>query len=452
VVKRYSYRRMIDLVLDTYETVTPHVGRPADQLGRSTRRKAVSSTAAGADHNAAHDKPEQLAAIWSLRYAPLEATMPDALRIAHVTSEIGYSGGEVQVFLLIDGLRARGYRVALLCPPGSRSAEEAHRRGIECLAVRMRNDLDWPAVIALARGFRKCGAGLVHLHTGRANWLGGLAARGVHLPAVTTRRMDRRVKRNWRTRLIYGHLVQRAVAISPAVAECLAAGGVPRERTEVIYDAVDPARLRPTVDRATARAALGARPTDWVLLVLAALIRRKGIDLLLDALPLLAVQDLRPLVWIAGDGPERAALMAQSARLGLERQVHFLGRREDTADLLAACDAFVLPSRREGLGVAALEAMAAGCPVVCSAIGGLQDSVVHGRTGLLFPPGDTYGLAQAVASIMRDDDLRVRFGQAGPGRIAEGFLAEQVVDAYERLYRSVTLEWETQVAPHTLRA
>jgi glycosyltransferase involved in cell wall biosynthesis len=378
--------------------------------------------------------------------------MPDALCIAHVTSEIGYSGGEVQVFLLIEGLRARGYRVAVLCPAGSRSAEEARRRGIEWLAVRMRNDLDWPAVIALARGFRNCGAGLVHLHTGRANWLGGLAARAVHLPAITTRRMDRRVKRNWRTRLIYGCLVQRAVAISPAVSECLAAGGVPRERTEVIYEAVDPARLRPTVDRATTRAALGAGPTDRVLLVLATLIRRKGLDLLLDALPLLAAQDLRPLLWIAGEGPEHAALLARAARLGLDRQVQFLGRRKDTADLLAACDAFVLPSRREGLGVAALEAMGAGCPVICSAIGGLQDAVVHERTGLLFPPEDTHRLAQALARIIRDDGLRARLGQAGPARIAEGFLAEQMVDAYERLYRSVRQEWETRVGQHTLRA
>src|SRR6185295_6842183 len=251
-------------------------------------------------------------------------------------------------------------------------------------------------------------------------------------PAVSTRRMDRRVKRNWRTRLIYGSFVQRAVAISPAVANCLADGGVPPERTQLIYEAVDPAQLRPAVDRGATRAALGARPADCVLLALAALIHRKGLDLLLDALARLAAQGLHPLLWIAGEGPEHAALAAQAVRLGLQASVRFLGQRRDSADLLAACDVFVLPSRREGLGVSALEAMAAGRPVVCSAVGGLKDSVVDGRTGLLVPPEDVPRLADALTRIVRDDQLRIRLGQAGPERIAEEFLAGHMVDAYER--------------------
>lgn len=374
--------------------------------------------------------------------------MPNPLCIAHVTSEKGFSGGEVEVFLLLEGLRERGHRVVLLCPGSSRSAQEAQRRGIELVPVRMRNDLDGGAVIKLARAFRACGAQLVHLHTGRANWLGGLGARAARLPAITTRRLYRRVKRSWRTWLIYHHLVQRAVAISPAVAECLAAGGVPRERTQVIYDAIDPAQLQPTVDPAATRAALGARAGDCVLLVLATLIHGKGLDLLLDALALVAAAGLQPLVWIAGDGPEQRALVSQAGRLGLLGQVQFLGRRADAPNLLAACDVFVLPSRREGLGVSALEAMATGRPVVCSAVGGLKDSVVEGRTGLLFPPGDTQRLAEALVRIIRDDALRARLGQAGPDRIAEQFLSGQMIDAYDRLYSVVMQEWNGQTVQH----
>jgi glycosyltransferase involved in cell wall biosynthesis len=378
--------------------------------------------------------------------------MPNPLCIAHVTSEIRLSGGEVQVFLLLEGLRHWGHRVVLLCPARSRSAEEAQRRRIEWVPVRMRNDLDVGAVIVAARALRACQADLAHLHTGRANWLGGLAARAVRVPAITTRRMDRRVKRNWRTRLIYGHLVQRAVAISAAVADCLADGGVPRERTQLIYEAVDPAQLRPTADRATVRTTLGAQAEDCVLLALAALIHRKGLDLLLDALALLGAQGLQPHLWVAGDGPERTALVAQAERLGLRTRVRFLGRRQDAADLLAACDVFVLPSRREGLGVSALEAMAAGRPVVCSAVGGLEESVVDGRTGLLFPVADVPRLAEALARVIRDDELRTRLGQAGPQRISEGFLAEQMVEAYGRLYRDVMQEWKTESAHRNLRA
>lgn len=367
--------------------------------------------------------------------------VPDKLCIAHVNSETGYSGGEVQVFLLLEGLRKLGHRVVLFCQPGSRSEEEACRHGIEHQVLRMRTGLDVPSIVKLSYALPACRANLVHLHTGRVNWLGGLAAYAAHVPAISTRRMDRRVKRNWRTRLLYRHLVEEVVAISPAVAECLTNGGVPTERTRVIWDAVDPARFRPAVGRDQTRASLDATAPQQVVLALAALIPRKGIDLLLEALALLRREGLHPIVWIAGDGPERAALEAQSTRLGLNPQVRFLGERRDVADLLSACDLFVLPSRREGMGVAALEAMAASRPVVASAVGGLQHAVVDGGTGVLFPPGDVPALARALTRLLQDDEFRRRAGQAGPSRIAKGFLAEQMVDAYEQVYRQVVRSW-----------
>jgi glycosyltransferase involved in cell wall biosynthesis len=249
--------------------------------------------------------------------------------------------------------------------------------------------------------------------------------------------MDRAVRPGWRTRLIFERLTRRAVAISPAVAECLAAGGVPRARIAVIASAVDPARVRPTVDRALLRAALGAAADDLVILTLSALVPRKGIDVLLDALAQLAAQDIRPQVWIAGEGPQRADLERQAAALGVAGAVRFLGRRADVGDLFAACDVFALPAHREGLGVAALEAMAAGRPVVASAVGGLGEAVVDGRTGLLVAPGDVTALTAALGRVLRDPPLRAALGAAGPARVAEGFLPEQMVAAYEHLYREI---------------
>jgi len=357
------------------------------------------------------------------------------LRITHVDAERGFSGGEVQVLLLIDGLAARGHQNLLVCPPNSPIAVEATRRGIAVRAVALRGDLDLASVWRLARELRAGNADLAHLHTGRAAWLGGLAARLAGVPAIVTRRMDRPVQRGWRTRLIYEHLTRRAVAISPGVADCLVAGGVPPSRIELVPSAVDGARLRPRRARSAVRVGEGVEADDCVLLALAALVQRKALDVLLDAVAALAVRGLRPRVWIAGDGPERGALEAQAARLGLGGQVGFLGQRDDVGDLLAAADVVVLPSRREGLGVAALEAMAAARPVVASAVGGLGDAVVEGRTGLLVPPNDAAALAMALERVLRDDALRARLGAAGPARIAEGYLPEQMVGEYERIYR-----------------
>lgn len=359
------------------------------------------------------------------------------LRVAHIDAERGFSGGEVQVFLLIEGLARRGHVNLLLCQPESAAAREAGRRGIEVCGVPMRSDLDLHAVLKLAARLRHGRVDVVHLHTGRAAWLGGLAAWWAGVPAIVTRRMDRPVRRGWRTLLIYGHLTRRTAAISSAVADCLRAGGVADERITVIPSAVDVARLGTTRSRAALRRELGAGEDDCAVLAMSNLVRRKGLDVLLAALAALRTKGVHPLVFIAGDGEEHAALVAQARELGLDGQVRFLGRRDDVGDLLAACDVFVLPSRREGLGVAALEAMAAGRAVLASAVGGLRDAVVDERTGLLVPPDDAAALAAALARLVADGALRERLAAAGPARVAAGFLPEQMVDAYERLYGEV---------------
>ncbi|MEM7308483.1 MAG: glycosyltransferase family 4 protein [Planctomycetota bacterium] len=363
----------------------------------------------------------------------MSAPRESALTIAHVDAEPGFSGGEVQVFLLLEGLRRRGHRAVLLCPPGSGSEERGRAEGFDVRTVPMRGDLDLVAVQRLAVELGQTRPDLVHLHTGRATWLGGLAARWRGLPAITTRRQDKRVRRGWKSRLVYADLVRRAVAISPAVGRRLEEAGVAPERVRLIPSSVDPEALRPVRARAEVRAELGLGAGEPAVLVLAALVRRKGIDVLLEAL---AAQREEPALLVAGDGPEREALRARAERLGL-RRVRFLGHRSDKAELLAACDVFALPSRLEGLGVAALEAMAAGRPVLATRVGGLAEAVADGETGLLVPADDSAALAAALGRLLADGPLRERLGRAGPARGRAGVSADGMVDAYEALYREV---------------
>ncbi|MFN0242954.1 MAG: glycosyltransferase [Planctomycetota bacterium] len=362
------------------------------------------------------------------------------LTVVHVDAEMGYSGGEVQVFLLVEGLRRNGHRCILVCRPESRCEAEARAREIECLGVRMDSELDFTGVARLKKLFVRLQPDIVHLHTGRATWIGGIAARMAELPAVTTRRMDRPVKRNWRTRWIYGSLVERAVAISNAVQVCLREGGVPPEKIVTIPSAIEPKDLVPGQGRAAVRTALEATGDDVVVLALGSLVQRKGIDVLIEAVARLAARGVRPWVWIAGDGAERDVLEKLARSHGVDARVRFLGRRDDAADLIVACDIFVQPARREGLGVAALEAMALRRPVVASRVGGLAEAVADGRTGLLVPPGDAVALADALDRLVHDGALRAELGRNGPARIADGFQAEQMVASYEELYRKVLEE------------
>src|SRR6185503_4719271 len=134
-----------------------------------------------------------------------------------------------------------------------------------------------------------------------------------------------------------------------------------------------------------------------------------------------------------GDGGERAAL--EKAAAGLAGRVVFAGFRRDVAACLAAADVVAMPSLHEGLGVAALEAMAASRPVVASRVGGLAEVVVDGDTGVLVPPSDPPALAAGLTRLARDPGLRARYGAAGRARVLAVYsgarMAEGTLACYE---------------------
>jgi len=405
--------------------------------------------------------------------APPSSASPTVL---HVDAERGFSGGEVQVLHLIRGLLAAGIEQLLVAPPGAallaraEEAFEAELAGgqLQLVEIAMRNNADLLAVHALRKLFRRHRAnGIVHLHTGRATWLGAWAARGLGLPVVATRRMDRRVKTGWGTRSQYAKRIDRIVAISGPVQAQLLDAGVPADKVEVIHSAVDPGSLRADPELGAAvRAELGLGEEAFVLLVLAHLTHRKGVDVLLRsmlrlrqesgldslrarnsraaaasrkgvAVPMSAempASTAMPTLLIAGDGPVRASLEEQAKLSSLGDAVRFLGHREDKHALLSAADAVVLPSRQEGLGVAALEAMAAGRAVVASAVGGLGEAVVDGQTGLLVAPDVERELSVALRKLLKDRDLCRRLGRAGPLRVQADYSVDGMVAAYQALY------------------
>jgi len=142
---------------------------------------------------------------------------------------------------------------------------------------------------------------------------------------------------------------------------------------------------------------------------------------------------------LVGDGPERAALEARARQPDLAGRVSFLGFRSDIDALLAASDLFALSSLSEGMSIAALEAMAAGLPVVATAVEGTPDVVVDGQTGLLVPPRDPTALAGALRAVLGDPARRQALGAAGRERVRERFsleaTARRYLDAYRRFAR-----------------
>ncbi len=184
---------------------------------------------------------------------------------------------------------------------------------------------------------------------------------------------------------------------------------------------------------ATLRAALTGGRARPVVLIAARLDKQKGHRYLLEATPLVP----EAVFVLAGEGPERASLEAQARALGVSDRVLFLGYRRDIPDLLACADLVVLPSLFEGLPLSVLEAMAAGKPVIASAIPGTTEVVIHGETGLLVPPGDPAALAAAIRTVLSDAQLAQRLAEAGRARVHRQFSAPDMVQRVAQIYEHV---------------
>lgn len=184
-------------------------------------------------------------------------------------------------------------------------------------------------------------------------------------------------------------------------------------------------------------------PADgFALLFVGRLVERKGVRVLLDAVHRLAADVTLDVV---GDGPERAALAAQAARLGLAARVRFHGTvpAGALAERFARCDALVLPAvvdakgDTEGLGVVLLEALAHGRPVIASDAGGIPDVVRHDDTGVLVPPGDADALAAAIAALAGDPARARRLAESGRAHVARAFSWDSIVERLVRVYADV---------------
>jgi len=266
---------------------------------------------------------------------------------------------------------------------------------------------------------RRHPADIVHLH------YGGLAVRAVCRLAgikVVVQHIHSRILENDETsvsRLSF-RMANAIIANSRSVADCL-----PASRTHVVYAGIDIAPLPPAT-------AISAGPLK--LGVLARLIPLKNIEAVVNATALLAERGIEVRTEIAGSGPSEESLRNLTSRLGMNERVTFLGWRRDIAELLTSWDLLVIPSREEGFGLSALDAMAAARTVVASRVGGLCEVVDDGITGLLVPSGDVTALACCIADLARDRERLILMGNEGWKRARRQFSADLMTRRVTELY------------------
>jgi len=359
------------------------------------------------------------------------------IRVAQVIWSLGLGGAEQVVIRLAGGLDRRRFEPVVLCldEPGP-FAPQAEAAGVEVVGLGKRGPADIRAVLRLARLLRSRGIGVVHTHLWGANLWGRLAAVAARVPVVVTteHNLD-----TWKKpyHLALDRALARAathlVAVSEEVRQFYETRGVGRGRWRVVYNGVGvpPALSR---QRGEAFRALGFGEGERVIGLVGRLVPAKAPEVFLRALALAAarVPALRGLV--VGDGPLRPEAEAEARRLGLGERVVFAGLRGDVPAILPGLDALVFSSLREGLSMAMLEAMAAGVPVVATAVGGTPELITHGVTGLLVPPGRPEDLADAVVGLLQDGPAAEALRAAARRRVEERFSLARMVEAHEALY------------------
>ncbi|MGE5218539.1 MAG: glycosyltransferase family 4 protein [Chloroflexota bacterium] len=351
------------------------------------------------------------------------------LKILHIDPEKNWGGGEAQVLGLLAYLSAKGHRNDLLTHPSGLLYNRCQKLDVRIRPLVMRNDIDLRCVLALRRLIGAMAYDIVHFHTKRAHALALWLPRGVGRPKyVVTRRMDYPEKHGWLTDRLYNRRVDGVVAISRTIADLLADAGVERKKIRCIPSGIEPRRFeakRAPEERGESAPVVGC---------LGGLEERKGHRYLIEAAARLKADGFKIRYRIAGAGPLRSALEAEAARAGLRDEVSFVGFIDDPAAFLADIDLVAMPSLFEGLGVAALEAMAAAKPVIAFNVGGLAESVVDGFTGLLVPPRDAGALASAIAKLVGSPGLAETMGLQGRERVRQHFSLDNMARQNESYY------------------
>jgi len=369
------------------------------------------------------------------------------LRVVTMVDRLMTSGGEIvaaRVALNLDPERFE----SILCstrPSDVANVRRAEAAGVRVLTLDRQSRLDvvkWYPLLELLRRER---VDILHAHKFGSNAWAAVLGRLARVPVIVahehTWAYSGQPLRRFIDREVIGRSADAFLAVSPE-----------DRRRMIEFERVDSTKVRYVPNGIPAMAAgdglelrrsLRADPETPLIGTVCALRPQKSIDVLLAATALLVIErpDLR--VVIVGEGPERLRLERLSEELGLAANVEFLGSRahEDLPDILAAIDIVVSSSSFEGMPLAVIEWMAAGKAIVATNVGGVPALIEDGVTGLLVDAGDPHQLAEAIARLLRDADLRSALGANAARRQQRTFDLRHMVSSLESLYE--TLYWSS---------
>lgn len=358
-------------------------------------------------------------------------------RIAHVDTGLAMRGGQVQLLMLARGLARRKHTQWIVCPQGSALESRALAEGIPVFALPPHDLAHAYGILELGRKLLAERVEILHAHDGKGQTISWLASVGLPVKRVASRRVTFQPRRSFDSRVKYGVGCHAVIAVSTYVKNLMVASGVPEARVVVIPDGCDiPEALPNSAERARRCANWGIGEREFAVGHVGAFTPEKGQDVAVEAAHLLRGEHPEIRWLLAGERTGGFARKVEEMARPAGNPVRLVGTVENLADLLSALDLFILPSRAEGLGSAALVAMAQGLPIVASRVGGIPEIVAEGETGWLVEPGSPLALANAVVTASADPARLEQFRLAARAKAksySSDIMVERTVAVYGRL-------------------
>ena len=369
---------------------------------------------------------------------------PDGLpiRVGFVVHVMNVAGAEMLVAETIRRLESRIAPVVFCLDAIGTLGERLQREGVPVIAFSRRTGLHLGLAHRMAKEIRARGLQVIHAHQYTPFFYSAIAARlsgvrprviftehGRHYPDVVSS------KRRLVNRLVLDRLADHVNAVCKFSAQSLSEkDGFSADRIEVIENGVDLPRYAHNSDVRALRSSLGLDPSRRYVTTVARFHPVKDHHTLLNAFAKVACARADADLLLVGDGDLRPNLERQAADLGIAGRVHFLGVRDDVANLLLASDVFALTSLSEAASITLLEAMACALPVVVTAVGGNPEIVREGVDGLLAPRGDAPAIAAALLRLLDDRALARTLGASAAERVRTSFRLDTTIGRYYELY------------------
>lgn len=370
------------------------------------------------------------------------------MRILQLISPIGLFGAEKVMVELSKELCSTEYKpyIGVIGNPQNYHTPvviEAEKSGLEVKEFHCSGKFDIKTISAIRKYIKDNKIGMIHSHGYKSNFYALLATLNMNIKRIIT-------CHNWlgiSSKMKFYKLIDKIllkkfdkiVAVSDILKDEIIRGNIPENKVRVVYNGIDISRLQVISDKLQVKKSLGIKENEKVIGTVGRLTEEKGYIYLLRAAEKVVREFPDTIFLIIGDGQLRDSLKFIVHSLQLNDKVIFTGIRDDIPELLNLIDIFVMPSLKEGMPIALLEAMAAKKPIIASKVGAIPKVIEDGYSGLLVESGNEQELSESIIKLLNNPEKANSLAQNGYEKAKSEFSAKNMAEKYMEVYKSMMI-------------